>query len=114
MAIVAIDLGATSSLVSVSTDKGPKLAPNALGDALTPSAVSIADDDVMLADRAALDRLITEPGRSIASFKRWMGSAIGAKFGLRVQALDDYKLALESDPRLDRMRTALQVLGESR
>jgi molecular chaperone HscC len=114
MAMVGIDLGATSSLVSVWTDKGPQLVPNALGDTLTPYAVSIADDDVMLVGRASLDRLITEPDCSIASFKHWMGSATGAKLSLRVQAIDDYKLALQSVPRLDRVRTALQVLGESR
>jgi molecular chaperone DnaK (HSP70) len=100
--------------VSVWTDKGPELVPNALGDTLTPYAVSIADDDVMLVGRAALDCLITAPDHSIASFKRWMGSATGAKFGLRVQAIDDYKLALQSDPRLDRVRTELQVLRKSR
>ena len=100
--------------MSVWTDKGPELVPKALGDTLTPYAVSIADGDVMVVGRAALDRLITAPDRSFASFKRWMGSATGAKFGLRVQAIDDYKLALQSVPRLDRVRTALQVLGESR
>ena len=51
MAMVGIDLGATSSLVSVWTDKGPQLVPNALGDTLTPYAVSIADDDVTLVGR---------------------------------------------------------------
>jgi molecular chaperone HscC len=79
MAIVGIDLGTTNSLVSVWTENGPALVENALGDTLTPSAVSIADDGVVLIGRAALDRLITAPDRSIAAFKRWMGSVTGAE-----------------------------------
>ena len=77
MAIVGIDLGTTNSLVAVWTDDGPLVLENALGDTLTPSAVSIADDGAALVGRAAVDRLITHPDRSVASFKRWMGTATG-------------------------------------
>jgi len=79
MAIAGIDLGTTNSLIAVWTPDGPQLLENALGETLTPSAVSIADDGVALIGRAALDRLITHPERSVASFKRWMGASTGAK-----------------------------------
>ena len=75
MAIVGIDLGTTNSLCAVWTPDGPKPLENALGDTLTPSAISIADDGVALVGRPALDRLITHPDRSAASFKRLMGTA---------------------------------------
>jgi molecular chaperone HscC len=79
MAIAGIDLGTTNSLVAIWTGNGPELIPNALGGTLTPSAISIADDGSVLVGRAALDRLITHPDRSVASFKRWMGTTTGAR-----------------------------------
>lgn len=79
MTIAGIDLGTTNSLIATWTDVGPRLIANALGDTLTPSAVSIADDGAVLVGRPAVDRLVTHPDRSIASFKRWMGSGAGAR-----------------------------------
>lgn len=75
MAIVGIDLGTSNSLVSVWEKDGPRTLENALGETLTPSAVSIGDDGAVLVGRAAIDRLVTHPDRTAASFKRAMGSA---------------------------------------
>ncbi|MCL2715128.1 MAG: Hsp70 family protein [Alphaproteobacteria bacterium] len=83
MAIAGIDLGTTNSLIAVWTADGPKLLENALGETLTPSAVSIADDGVAVVGSAALERLITHPERSVASFKRWMGTSAGARLADR-------------------------------
>ena len=44
MAIIGIDLGTTNSLVSLWRDTGVELIPNALGEVLTPSVVSIDAD----------------------------------------------------------------------
>ncbi|MDL2410584.1 molecular chaperone HscC [Rhizobium calliandrae] len=79
MAIVGIDLGTSNSLVAVWSENKACLITNALGEALTPSAVSVAEDGVILVGRAAADRLITHPDRSVTSFKRWMGSAKGVQ-----------------------------------
>lgn len=79
MAIVGIDLGTSNSLAAVWSENDSKLITNALGETLTPSAISIADDGVVLVGRAAADRLITHPDRSVASFKRWMGSSKGVQ-----------------------------------
>jgi len=76
MAIVGIDLGTTNSLIAVWTSSGPNLIENAIGETLTPSAVSIADDGVAIIGQAARDRLIAFPDRSAASFKRLMGTAV--------------------------------------
>lgn len=81
MAIVGIDLGTSNSLVSVWEDNGPRALENALGETLTPSAVSIGDEGEVLVGRAAIDRLITHPDRTAASFKRAMGSAIQFTLG---------------------------------
>ena len=45
MAIIWIDLGTTNSLVSHFTEDGPSIIPNRLGDLLTPSVVSIDENE---------------------------------------------------------------------
>jgi molecular chaperone HscC len=79
MALCGIDLGTTNSLIAVYTESGPNIVPNGLGQALTPSAVSVLEDGTALVGSAAKDRLITHPEDSAASFKRLMGSARGTK-----------------------------------
>ena len=74
MALIGIDLATSNSLVAHWTDQGVKLIEDALGEFLTPSIVSIADNGDAIVGRPALDRLITHPDRTVASFKRWMGT----------------------------------------
>ncbi|MBB4009337.1 molecular chaperone HscC [Allorhizobium taibaishanense] len=75
MVVIGIDLGTSNSLVATWRDDGPQPIENALNDILTPSAVSIGDDGEILIGRAAIDRLATHPDRTVASFKRAMGSS---------------------------------------
>lgn len=72
--LVGIDLGTTHSLIGRFGEGGAELAPNALGERLTPSVVSLDDEDRIIIGQAARDRLITHADRSVATFKRWMGS----------------------------------------
>jgi molecular chaperone HscC len=72
--IVGIDLGTTHSLIGVYGADGPRLIRNALGESLTPSVVSVGDDERVIVGRAARERLVSHPQRSVAAFKRWMGS----------------------------------------
>ena len=74
MAIIGIDLGTTNSLAAVWRDGKSRLIPNAAGDVLTPSVVSVDEDGAVLVGRAARDRLITHPDRTAARFKRDMGT----------------------------------------
>ncbi len=80
--IVGIDLGTTHSLIGAYSDSGSRLFPNALGDVLTPSVVSV-DGDTVLVGQAARDRLISHPQHTVASFKRWMGTARETRLGDR-------------------------------
>ena len=80
--IVGIDLGTTHSLIGAYTEQGSKLFPNALGDLLTPSVVSV-DGGTVLVGQAARDRLISHPEHTVASFKRWMGSSRETRLGDR-------------------------------
>jgi molecular chaperone HscC len=81
--IVGIDLGTTNSLISVWEASGPRLIPNALGEVLTPSCVSIDEDGTILVGRAARERLQTHPERTAAVFKRYMGSDRKVRLGER-------------------------------
>lgn len=72
--IIGIDLGTTNSLVALWQGEGAVLIPNALGDVLTPSCVSLDADGSILVGRPALERRSTHPERTAASFKRYMGT----------------------------------------
>jgi molecular chaperone HscC len=72
--IVGIDLGTSNSLIAVFRDGTPVLVPNALGNVLTPSAVSIDADGTVLVGEAARDRAITHPDLTALAFKRAMGT----------------------------------------
>ncbi|OAI83890.1 molecular chaperone HscC [Pseudomonas putida] len=72
--LLGIDLGTTNSLIAVWQEGRAQLIPNALGEVLTPSAVSVDEDGSILVGRAARSRLTTHPERSAAAFKRFMGS----------------------------------------
>ena len=80
--IVGIDLGTTHSLVGAYSESGSRLFPNALGDLLTPSVVSV-DGGTVLVGQAARERLISHPHHTVASFKRWMGTARETRLGDR-------------------------------
>ncbi|GGA37112.1 molecular chaperone HscC [Dyella nitratireducens] len=82
--IVGIDLGTTHSLIGYFSDDGPKLFPNALGELLTPSVVSLDDDGHMIVGEAARDRLISHPQSTVATFKRWMGTSRETELGRRM------------------------------
>ena len=72
--IVGIDLGTTHSLIGYFDGGEAQLIPNAMGEVLTPSAVSVDADGSMLVGQAAKERLISHPQLSAGAFKRFMGS----------------------------------------
>lgn len=72
--LLGIDLGTTNSLIAVWREGRAELIPNAMGQMLTPSAVSLDEDGSILVGAAARARLTTHPLRSVAAFKRYMGS----------------------------------------
>ncbi|KQN00227.1 Hsp70 family protein [Sphingomonas sp. Leaf25] len=72
--IVGIDLGTTNSACAIWQGGTSVMVPNALGEFLTPSAVSIGDDGAVLVGRPARDRMATHPDRTVTSFKRRIGT----------------------------------------
>lgn len=79
--IIGIDLGTTNSLVAYFGDDGPALVPNVLGEFLTPSAVALGAGDQILVGQAAKDLLVSDPMRSTARFKRYMGTGHVTELG---------------------------------
>ena len=73
-AIIGIDLGTTYSLVSVFEGGEPVVIANALGETLTPSAVSFDDGGMTLVGAPARARTKTAPDRTVTQFKRDMGT----------------------------------------
>ena len=71
---VGIDLGTTYSLVSVVVDGEPRVVKNGLGELLTPSAVHVTEDGIVLVGSAARAKAATAPNRTALSFKRDMGT----------------------------------------
>lgn len=72
--IVGIDLGTTNSLVACFTEDGPKMIPNRLGKFLTPSIVSVDEQDQVYVGETAKERQSLFPDTVAATFKRSMGS----------------------------------------
>jgi molecular chaperone HscC len=74
MTIIGIDLGTTNSTCGIWTSEGVKLIPNRLGDYLTPSVVGLDDQDRITVGRIAKERLISHGDKTVATFKRLMGT----------------------------------------
>jgi molecular chaperone HscC len=81
--IVGIDLGTTNSLIGCYDASGPRLFSNPLGEFLTPSAVSVDEEDHVIVGQAARDRMVSHPDCSVAGFKRWMGTPRETRLGTR-------------------------------
>lgn len=74
MAVIGIDLGTTNSLACVCQEGQAVLIPNALGETLTPSVVSVEENGEICVGAVAKERLVSHPEASAASFKRYMGT----------------------------------------
>lgn len=70
-----MDLGTTNSLAVVYKEGKPVRIPNAYGEYVTASAVSILDGKIVVG-KLAKERLITHPECSASLFKRNMGSDV--------------------------------------
>ncbi len=83
MAIIGIDLGTTNSSCGIWTPEGVKLIPNRLGELLTPSVVGLDDAGNISVGRVAKERLISHSDKTVAVFKRLMGTEHKIQLGKR-------------------------------
>jgi len=81
--IIGIDLGTTNSAAAIWRDGQSVLVPNALGDVLTPSAVSVDADGAVIVGMAARERQSTHPRDTVTAFKRYIGTQQTVTLGKR-------------------------------
>lgn len=72
--IIGIDLGTTNSLAACFTEDGPRIIPNRMGKRLTPSVVSMDEEEQIYVGDLAVERNLLYPGSTASVFKRDMGS----------------------------------------
>lgn len=72
--IIGIDLGTTNCLAACFANGEPKLIPNKYGEYLTPSVVSIDENDQLFVGKAAKERKIKYPDQTVEVFKRSIGT----------------------------------------
>jgi molecular chaperone DnaK len=71
--IIGIDLGTTNSCVSVMVGNEPVVIPNDEGTRTTPSVIAFLDNGERKVGGPAKRQAVTNPQRTIASIKRFMG-----------------------------------------
>ena len=71
--VIGIDLGTTNSCVAVLEGGEPVVIANAEGNRTTPSVVGFAKNGERLVGETAKRQAVTNPDRTIASIKRYMG-----------------------------------------
>lgn len=72
--IIGIDLGTTNSLVAYFDGERSRIIPNRLGKALTPSIVSVDENDNILVGETAKEYGLLHPNQVAQVFKRTMGT----------------------------------------
>jgi molecular chaperone DnaK len=72
--IIGIDLGTTNSCVSVMEGSEPVVIPNAEGKRTTPSVIAFVEGGEIKVGDAAKRQAVTNPTKTIASVKRFMGN----------------------------------------
>ncbi len=72
--ILGIDLGTTNSAMAIMEGGEPTIIPNAEGGRTTPSVVAIKEDGERLVGELAKRQAVKNPGRTVSSIKRKMGS----------------------------------------
>lgn len=75
--IIGIDLGTTNSCVAVMEGNEPEVIPNDEGKRTTPSVVAFVENGERKIGGSAKRQAITNPEKTIASIKRFMGARYG-------------------------------------
>lgn len=79
--ILGIDLGTTNSAMAVMEGGEPVIIPNSEGGRTTPSVVAFKEDGERLVGELAKRQAVKNPGRTVTSIKRKMGSDHKVKIG---------------------------------
>ena len=72
--LIGIDLGTTNCLAAYFSEEEPKLIPNKQGEYLTPSIISVDEEDQLYIGATARERKVKYPEQTVEVFKRSMGT----------------------------------------
>lgn len=89
--LIGIDLGTTNCLAAYFEDGEPKLIPNKQGEYLTPSVISIDEENQLYVGVTARERKVKYPNQTVEVFKRSMGTE--KKFSLGYRKMDAMTLS---------------------
>lgn len=76
--VIGIDLGTTNSCVAVMEGNEPTVIPNSEGKRTTPSVIAFVEEGERKIGDPAKRQAITNPSKTIASIKRFMGTNFSA------------------------------------
>ena len=79
--IVGIDLGTSTSEISVFMDGKPCVIPNHIGEYITPSVVGISDEGIIIAGKEAQEQFLLKPEDTVMEVKRLMGTNMKVSMG---------------------------------
>ncbi|MGN0464813.1 MAG: Hsp70 family protein [Lachnospiraceae bacterium] len=89
--LIGIDLGTTNCLAAYFGDEEPKLIPNKQGEYLTPSVISIDEENQLYIGATAKERKVKYPNQTVEVFKRSMGTE--KKFSVGHRKMDALTLS---------------------
>ena len=89
--LIGIDLGTTNCLAAYYEEGQPKLIPNRLGEYLTPSVISVDENNQLYVGATAKERKMKYPDETVEVFKRSMGT--GKVFEVGPRKMDAVSLS---------------------
>ncbi|WGK64145.1 molecular chaperone DnaK [Croceiramulus getboli] len=99
--IIGIDLGTTNSCVAVMEGNEPVVIPNAEGKRTTPSVIAFVEGGEIKVGDPAKRQAVTNPQKTIASIKRFMGNKFSESKKEAERAAYDVKKGDNDTPRVD-------------
>ena len=106
--VIGIDLGTTNSCVSVIENEEPVIVPTASGARTTPSIVAFVKNGERLIGEPAKRQAVTNPGRTISSVKRHMGT----EWSIRIDGKEYKPQTISSMVLMQLKKDAEDFLGE--
>ena len=113
MAIIGIDLGTTNSLAAYFKDGESVLIPNEFDEFLTPSVVSLDENNEIIVGKTAKERLVSHPEKTISLFKRTMGTDKEYKLGIKKYSSEELSAFVLKSLKLDAERFLKKEVEEA-
>lgn len=106
--VIGIDLGTTNSCVAVIENGEPVIVPAKNGSRTTPSIVAFTKNGERLVGEAAKRQTVTNPGRTVSSVKRHMGT----EWSTRIDGIEYKPQTISALVLMQLKKDAEEFLGE--